>query len=299
MSNAVVLAGVASLALVVSAIVALVVVFSVRSKNKDASNPRVSTVATQSTGPTPNAAKISGSAPVGGAIDIRKIAGAPNGSVAPDGSLRVTYPAGGFASKGGLVVGVPVSPPAESVSMSFEVLFEQPGWCWGKGGKLPGLWLGSPSAGCGTGGNWGPNCGSLRFMFDKDGQPYAYIYYPTTKSQPDLSEQTMAYRTAAKDSGKTGHSMFKRELGKLTADGKSWNKMSMSMKLNAVGKMDGSFSVAVNGSSKSFDGMRWRTSADQMIRTVQIHSWHGGGSKEWSCPNVTHARFRNIVVETS
>ena len=224
----------------------------------------------------------------------------PNGSIATDGSLRVTYPAGGFASKGGLVTGVEVA-PSTSATLSYEVLFESP-WCWGGskvGGKLPGLWLGSVGAACGTGGNWGTNCGSLRVMWSAGGAPYAYIYYPTSKSQPDMSEQTAAYRAAAKDSNRTGHSMFKRELGNLVSDGKTWNKISLGMKLNALGKADGNFSVTVNGVAKSFDGMRWRTAADHLIRTVEVHSFHGGGSKEWSCPDVTHARFRNFVAKTA
>ena len=299
MSTGAIVAGVASLALVVTAIVALVVVLAIKGKNKRKKKNAGTTVpdaAAKDSGAQNE--KVSAGGGGGATIDVRKIAGAPNGSVAPDGSLRVTNPAGGFASRGGFVVGVPVNPPSENATLTFEVLFES-GWCWGKGGKLPGLWLGSDGAACGTGGAWGPNCGSLRFMFDKDGQPYCYIYYASPKSQPDMSEQTVTYRAAAKDSGKTGHSMFKRELGKLVADGTTWNKMSLSVTLNAVGKADGSFSATVDGATKKFEGMRWRTAADHLIRTVLVHQFHGGGNASWSCPGVTHARFRNFVVKSS
>ena len=293
MSAGAIALAIASLLLVVSGVVAAIVVFAVKGKGK------------KKDAGAPAPAKESGTAQKettagGGALGVEQMAKPPNGSIASDGSLRVTYPAGGFASKGGLVTGVDIE-PCTSATLSYEVLFESP-WCWGGakvGGKLPGLWLGAPGAGCGTGGNWGPNCGSLRVMWSAGGAPYAYVYYPTSKSQPDMSEQPAAYRAAAKDSGKTGHSLFKRELGSLVSDGKAWNKVSLSMELNALGKTDGSFSVTVNGATKKFDGMRWRAAADQMIRTVQIHSWHGGGSKEWSCPDATHARFRNFVVKTA
>lgn len=297
MSAGTVAAGIASLALVASSVAAVIVIFAIERKK----NGGAPALTTESRG-AKNASIGWETKVVAGrdSLDVKQMAKPPNGSVAADGSLRVTYPAGGFASKGGLVAGVEID-PCTSVTLSYEVLFESP-WCWGGskvGGKLPGLWLGAPGAGCGTGGNWGPNCGSLRVMWSAEGAPYCYIYYPTSKSQPDMSEQSAAYRAKAKDSGKTGHSMFKRELGKLVSDGKTWNKVSLSAKLNSVGKLDGSFSVSINGISRSFEGMRWRAAADQLIRTVEVHSFRGGSSKEWSCPDATHARFRNFTVKTT
>lgn len=222
---------------------------------------------------------------------------APNAVVAPDGSLRVTYPAGSYASKGGVVKGVPIG-PFTSATLSYEVLFE-PGWCWGgskQGGKLPGLWFGAMGAGCGTGGNWGTNCGSVRPMWGADGSPYAYIYYAKSgKANDDMSDQSPEYTKRAKPSGKTGHSLFKGALPTLKADN-TWNKIVVSAKMNTPGKQDGELSLSVNGKKQTFQGIAWRTAADQMIREAAIHSFHGGGSAQWACSSTTNARFRNFVV---
>lgn len=220
-----------------------------------------------------------------------------NASLAPDGSLRVTYPAGAFASAGGVNEKVAIG-PTTTAFLSYEVLFET-GWCWGgskHGVKLPGLWFGSASAKCGTGGDWGGDCGSLRVMVGAGGAPYAYIYYAKTGSPDDMSDQPAAYAQAAKDSGRTGHNMFKQQLGSLRADGATWNKVTVGVGLNGVGSSDGSLTVSVNGTSKTFKGMRWRRAADQLIRQVLVHSWHGGSSSAWACPKPTYARFRNFQL---
>ena len=223
---------------------------------------------------------------------------APNGAVV-DGTLRVTYPAKSFASAGGIAKTLPIS-PTSSATLKYQVMFEK-GFCWGgtsQGGKLPGLLFNAPGAACGAGGNWCATAGSFRPMWGKQGFPYAYVYYAKNSSSVDMKDQTPEYAKVAKDSGKTGHSLFKTELPALKVDG-SWNDITVAMTLNAVGKMDGTLSLTVNGKTRTFKNMMWRLAPDQLIRGVAINSFHGGGSSAWSCPTNTYSRFKNFTLSVA
>ena len=68
------------------------------------------------------------------------------------------------------------------------------------------------------------------------------------------------------------------------------------MRLNTPGQQDGSIGLSVNGVSRTFDKMFWRSSPSHLIRKVAVASWLGGSGPEWTCPRTQFARFKDFRV---
>ncbi|KAF9273948.1 hypothetical protein BGZ88_003379 [Linnemannia elongata] len=122
--------------------------------------------------------------------DVSILAAASTGSASPFASgehvLRSLYPAGSYSHSGdkhASFVSTPLPPAAFTGSKSryirleYQMMFE-PGFKWVKGGKLPGILMGSElgcNAGC-SGGGTAENCFSTRMMWRADGMGELYLY---------------------------------------------------------------------------------------------------------------------------
>ncbi|KAF9200111.1 hypothetical protein BGZ49_009677 [Haplosporangium sp. Z 27] len=99
--------------------------------------------------------------------------------------LRSLYPAHSYSHKGKqadfvadpLPIQAFTGPQSRYIRMEYQLYFE-PGFNWVKGGKLPGILLGSEAgcnAGC-SGGGTAENCFSTRMMWRANGEAELYLY---------------------------------------------------------------------------------------------------------------------------
>ncbi|KAG0279682.1 hypothetical protein BGZ96_001856 [Linnemannia gamsii] len=124
------------------------------------------------------------------AADVSVRAAAATGSVSPfapgERVLRSLYPAGSYSHSGDkhasfistpLPVAAFTGPKSRYIRLEYQMMF-QPGFNWVKGGKLPGILMGSElgcNAGC-SGGGSAENCFSTRMMWRADGMGELYLY---------------------------------------------------------------------------------------------------------------------------
>ncbi|KAF9132161.1 hypothetical protein BG015_003750, partial [Linnemannia schmuckeri] len=136
----------------------------------------------------PNRLDFSAEAKVAANVSI--LAAASTGSASPFASnervLRSLYPAGSYARSGdkhASFVSTPLPPAAFTgpksryIRLEYQMMFE-PGFKWVKGGKLPGILMGSElgcNAGC-SGGGSAENCFSTRMMWRANGMGELYLY---------------------------------------------------------------------------------------------------------------------------
>lgn len=165
-----------------------------------------------------------------------------------------------------------------------------------KGGKMPGLAGGrSNGRGCG-GGNDPTDCFSVRIMWRRDGNGEVYIYAPEGKQGRDFCSK---YKTCnGKDFPCTvcnykkgvsfGRGTFKFKRGQ-------WQRLTLSLVLNDVGKANGFLELQVNGKTAiSYNKMRWRLSDKVKVEAIDFASWFGGSDASWSPPEDTHILIKNM-----
>ena len=214
---------------------------------------------------------------------ILSVSNDPNVSVA-DGGLKITYGKGKIGmDSGGAVHFNPFKKlPSDSCVMSYSVFFPG-GFGWNKGGKLPGVCLGEDLKDCATGRQWSMKGGSARLMFKEGGGVYGYLYMPFGSSKASMAKQSAGVRAQLHESGGAGIGVWsKNSPFKLKAG--SWNAVSLRVVLNTPGAANGSFSLTVNGVSRSVGGIRWRDSGDVKISSMNVVTFFGGGSMDWAAP---------------
>lgn len=91
----------------------------------------------------------------------------------PKGSSSNSYAKQRKAPVGGFQCRQPFTPSSSRTVFKYKVYFDE-GFDWVKGGKLPGLGLGSGS----TGGDHSDTGGSIRLMWRRRGKADVYLYYP-------------------------------------------------------------------------------------------------------------------------
>ncbi|KAG0197337.1 hypothetical protein BGX28_009167 [Mortierella sp. GBA30] len=135
------------------------------------------------------------------------------------GVLRSLYPAHSYArskDRHPSFVSTPLPPEAFSggksrfIRLEYQMFFK-PGFNWVKGGKLPGILLGSErgcNAGC-SGGGSAENCFSTRMMWRKDGQGELYLYAAKSVYFPSQPPE-ICKRTSDKRSPETIFLLEKR-----------------------------------------------------------------------------------------
>lgn len=165
-----------------------------------------------------------------------------------------------------------------------------------KGGKMPGLAGGrSNGRGCG-GGNDPTDCFSVRIMWRREGNGEVYIYAPEGKQGKNFCSKYKSCNgvdfpctVCNYNKGVSfGRGTFKFKRGQ-------WQRLTLSMVLNDVGKANGYLELQVDGKRVlSYDQMRWRTRSKVKVEAIDVASWFGGSDASWSPPKDTHILIKNM-----
>lgn len=217
------------------------------------------------------------------------------GSVQP--SMQVEYVPGVAGSSSGF--GFYAAPchafPSAEAKFSYKVYFPET-FDWVKGGKLPGIFIGAPGA---TGGNWEPESGSVRMVWQRGGHAALYLYLPTQISSKRTKEGAIAaqgpkFRKHSHVTEKGCH-VWRRGFFKLNRG--AWNDVTLYVKLNTVGRNDGIIQVEVNGTKDVLDDMLLRADATVLLGGISIQTFYGGHRKDCACPVTgSYAKFREFKV---
>jgi hypothetical protein len=212
--------------------------------------------------------------------------------------LRANYPAGSYKPSAEIVGGFgiyacpPSIFPAQSVRMSYEVYFPA-NFDPVKGGKLPGLYLGSRGA---TGGNHIDNAATCRIMWRKDNakvgfKAEAYVYRAATQDPSYYTIPSSTLDAADGDSLWRGLVNFKKG---------SWNTIRIVLSANTMSSgsanADGYLELTINGVTESFSKMIW-TSAGSSISGVLFTTFFGGSDSTWATPVYTSTYYKNVKLE--
>jgi hypothetical protein len=212
-------------------------------------------------------------------------------------SLRIDYAPGkvGSCSGFGLFAAPQHAFPSTSATFSYKVYIDND-FDWVRGGKLPGLFIGSPGA---SGGNWEANAGSVRVVWQRKGIACLYVYIPLQVSTSGTKEgalhaQSAEFRDCCHMTKKGCHLWH---TGPLTFTKGAWNDVSISLTLNHIGSHDGSVQLTVNDRSVSCSGLTWRSQPHLQICGVSIQTFYGGSSPEAAVPSCgSHLKFREFSV---
>ena len=188
--------------------------------------------------------------------------------------------------------------PTEDVTFSYSVEFPDE-FDFKKGGKLPGICIGTSKNDCSAGGDWKKGQGSVRIMWRATNgkNPYAIAYVYTTHGDPGKGERAQGSDTSniMSPSERTGHNFWKKGTPFRLKHG--WNTISLRIKLNSPGKKDGVLEMTVNGTTKRVSDAVFRETRSEKIQSLNFVSFFGGGDSSWSTPNRTlHTNFKNISV---
>jgi hypothetical protein len=187
-----------------------------------------------------------------------------------------------------------------AVKMSFDINF-QPGFSFGnnnhsEGGKVGGLHVGKGAA---SGCRHTRDGSSLRLVWDggpdkrfKGSGASAYTYLPvgTKGKQPAFIEK--------EGSPNCGFHIWRKESDNIFSNTGSWYNVVLGIKLNDVGKNNGSIYYEIRG-PKSFraeeGGVIWRELNDMFIREASISSFFGGGGWERKVLPSTYL-LKNVIL---
>ncbi|KAI8359831.1 hypothetical protein BD560DRAFT_405388 [Blakeslea trispora] len=210
-------------------------------------------------------------------------------------ALRVKYSAGSYAPVGsrtstGTVGGVEFFSVPEHGKMyntallSYDLAFDS-NFDWVKGGKLPGIFGGSPSEGCSGGEKaTGSNCFSIRLMWRAKGAGEAYAYIPTPDSLCN-SKQVICNN----DYGTS----FSR--GVIQFSTKKWTRLEIYVKLNSGSNSNGILQVWQDGSLMiNQQHIQFRSNDAIAISSIMFSTFFGGGSSDYATSVDTYTYFKNI-----
>eukprot|EP00890_Picochlorum_soloecismus_P005464 jgi/Picsp_1/5919/NSC_03276-R1_alginate lyase len=184
--------------------------------------------------------------------------------------------------------------PAQVIEFSYNVYFSD-SFQWVRGGKLPGIYIGSPGA---TGGNWEQNSGSVRVVWQRKGVACLYVYIPTQISPDQTKEgaidiQHDAFKRHSHTTAKGCHLWHK---GPLSFNKGEWNSVKMRVEMNDVGASNGQVSLEVNGQREYIDDMIWRSDPQLLIGGLSIQTFFGGHTKECAAPDDVYTKFQDFTI---
>ncbi|KAF8321784.1 hypothetical protein DL93DRAFT_1467680 [Clavulina sp. PMI_390] len=221
---------------------------------------------------------------------------------APDGtaSMKAVYEAGSIApgEKNGLIGGFDIyALTSIDLTKGTEVLFSYKAWFekgfdFQKGGKMPGLFLGTSNAvakECSGGEHADGDCASSRLMWRPNGAGELYAYFPESASNT-AALKTAGGKLVANDVYGTsvGRGLFSWSTG-------SWTAVAQRLKLNDVGSANGEFQLWVNGVSvMNIKGLTFRTSSKSLIRGLQLETFFGGHDNSWASPKDQSCWFKDF-----
>ena len=216
-----------------------------------------------------------------------------------NGILRLRYVKNAHgASSGAKASALPLNKfPANELEIGYDVFFPDT-FEWKKGGKLPGVCLGTSSKECATGGDWKNGEGSCRFMWrskdNKNAYIIGYVYLPTKDGHVKRSydRQGAGYKRVTDPGDRTGHDLWHGEL----PIKKGWNSLRMKLKMNTPGKQDGLLEIEVNGQVRRVTDVLWRDSEKTKISNLNFVSFFGGGDSSWDSNRDTYTEYRNFWI---
>jgi hypothetical protein len=196
----------------------------------------------------------------------------------------VTYPAGSASSRAAAEEGTPdggvqaylrlPSGSLDQARLRYYVRF-QPGFDFVKGGKLPGLYGGTVTAGRHI--PDGTNGFSTRYMWRKGGAGEVYAYLPGSVSHgTSLGRNSWQFKPG------------------------QWTPIEQEVRLNNPGQADGSITVWVNGAQVfQQSGMVYRTTRNLKIDGLFFSTFFGGGDSSWASPSDQYADFADFSVRSA
>jgi hypothetical protein len=195
-----------------------------------------------------------------------------------NGILTVSYPAGSAAPSvgalfGGAQICLPFTGgPERDATLSYDIRIPT-GFSWVKGGKLPGLYGGVEPF---SGGKHNAAGWSMRLMWRKNGVGEVYAYISTTNAYGD-------------DLGRAAASMH------WSADGE-WHRVTEHVVLNTPGQVNGSVSLALDGTVYIVQSGLAVTTDDTRIGGLFFSTFFGGNDRSWAVKSTQHIDFRNFTV---
>ncbi|KAF9113917.1 AP-3 complex subunit sigma-1 [Mortierella sp. AM989] len=211
--------------------------------------------------------------------------------------MQVNYPKGSYAPSLGPVTGgtqfyaAPFGDktPFEKIMVSYDVLFPN-GFNWVLGGKLPGIYGGTPYEGC-SGGiqSTGSNCLTMRFMWRPNGLGEVYAYIPAdAESKFCENPEVMCNDQYGKSIGR----------GQIYFTQGNWNHLDMVMELNEpAGNQNGTLRVYLNGNQViSMNNVPYRSTGMVGFQGLMFSSFFGGADVSYATPVDANVYFKNIQL---
>ncbi|KAI7820818.1 hypothetical protein BC939DRAFT_399114 [Gamsiella multidivaricata] len=211
--------------------------------------------------------------------------------------MKLNYPKGSYAPAYGPVVGGAQfyanpfgdSTPFSKMMISYDVGFPV-GFNWVLGGKLPGVYGGTPYDGC-SGGiqSNGDNCLSMRMMWRQNGIGEVYAYVPgNQKSAICRSANVLCNDQYGKSLGR----------GLIYFQSGKWTRLDMIMELNEpAGNSNGTLQVYINGNQViDMHDIPYRSSGMVGFQGLMFSTFFGGSEPEYATPVDTSIYFRNIQL---
>jgi hypothetical protein len=151
---------------------------------------------------------------------------------------------------------------------------------------LPGLKIGKGPA---SDGHHSPDSASFRISWKAGGEVVPHIYPPSGV------EQDPAWSSVGGKTGlRTGDHLWRQEFHLQKT---SWNQIVVYAKLNSISNgqpvADGVLRLTVNGMTREYDKMIWRSRDDIQIETLVFSTYFGGN---WSTPKTVYSYFKNFRV---
>ncbi len=196
----------------------------------------------------------------------------PEGSYAPGIAVKGLAPMGGmqFTSR---FANVKV-PSGDAFLLSYLVRFAED-FDFVRGGKLPGLYGGTPMSGRIPSGRDGFQA---RVVWRKDGKGALYAYLPTSST----TYKGVSYGTVF------GDGAWKFKPGK-------WTEISHYMELNQPGKSNGRMTVWIDGTPVVDEcDLRFRDIPGLKIDGIFFSTFFGGNEPDWASRKDTHADFADV-----
>jgi hypothetical protein len=238
----------------------------------------------------------------------------PKGVIVKDGILRVKIRKGkaGGESGGSFKAQLKDLFPSEYVKLEYEVKFGN-NFQWVHGGKLPGVCFADSNSGCATGSKWQRNAGSFRLMWRADGQAIGYAYLALTG--PGDNAGRIAVQKQGRNSGlkeavsfseksKSGLNLWYKSGRKdeaLWFKKQHWNRVTIELRMNNIGRQDGFISVTVNGHQNIIKNVVFRENRKVKFNLLNFVSFFGGSPNKpgkWASKEDTYVDFKNLEITT-
>ncbi|RUS21689.1 polysaccharide lyase family 14 protein [Endogone sp. FLAS-F59071] len=204
----------------------------------------------------------------------------PQGSYSPSASKTKGASSGGAEFYAQPLGNISYDRALVSYSVGFPANFP-----WTLGGKLPGIYGGSPGAGCSGGDqSTGSNCFSMRIMWRQNDLGEAYAYIPTSS---DFCSQSLII--CNDDYGKSiGRGLIQFVAGE-------WNKIDLYIQLNTVGSSNGLLQVWQNGKIViNMNDLQYHTTNMVLIESFMFSTFFGGSTSSYAAPQDTYTYFKDI-----